>query len=386
MKQRILFILPNFEIGGTVVSTKNILSLLDDKKYDIYILPLAGSLGSLRNMYSSYNIIKSSAVLRFLAASTYKNFGVLSMVAAAVRFISKLNIIKSLLLSLSSYKYSRCNIDIVIACQEGISSQFASFVKAKKRLAWVRCDYKRYFEERKINELHIYNKFHKIICVSQGCTQNFVTIYPSLYERTICLHNPQDSTFLLSQAKNNDHDPLFKNDEFTIVSVGRFSPIKRFDLIPKIARYLLDNGISFRWYLIGGGSPSILSQIKDLIVKENVIDHVFCLGIKSNPLFYIKESDMLVCLSESEACPRVINEAKILHTPIVCNNFDTAKEYISDRVDGIIAPLDTIHIEISNLIKNKGLYTQIKKQISDFSFDNTEIISVLNQLLNTNIY
>ena len=43
---------------------------------------------------------------------------------------------------------------------------------------------------------------------------------------------------------------------------------------------------------------------------------------------------MVVSTSVSEACPNVINEAKILHTPIVATNFGSVYEFIEDGVNG----------------------------------------------------
>lgn len=103
--------------------------------------------------------------------------------------------------------------------------------------------------------------------------------------------------------------------------------------------------------------------------------------MKTNPHYYIKNADLLVSLSSSEACPRVINEAKILHIPVVCTDFDTAYEYIDNMVNGIISPLNEIHQSILQMIQDRDLYYKITNNISDFHFDNDEIMKIIYEIL-----
>ena len=105
------------------------------------------------------------------------------------------------------------------------------------------------------------------------------------------------------------------------------------------------------------------------------------MGLKTNPHYYIKNADLLVSLSISEACPRVINEAKILHVPVVCTNFDTAKEYIDNMKNGFISPIDEIKHSILKIIQNEELKNNIIANISKFHFDNDDILKKINEVL-----
>jgi glycosyltransferase involved in cell wall biosynthesis len=91
---------------------------------------------------------------------------------------------------------------------------------------------------------------------------------------------------------------------------------------------------------------------------------------------------LLVCLSSSEACPRVINEAKILSTPTVSTNFDTIYEYLEDGKNGIISSLETIQNSIVDILQNKELYSKIKTEISNFHFDNSLLVKKIEKVLN----
>ena len=381
--KRVLFVIPSYEIGGTVVSVKNLQLLLRDE-YDITLMCMSGR-GTMRNLYDDVIIARSPYILQALSVPSWRSsntiFGRFSF--ACIRFIAKLDFIKELILKLCSIFYLRSSLyDVVIASQEGICTKFVSYSQIQRKLAWVRCDYKRYFDSFGLkSEIDYYNKYFKIICVSEKTTKSFIDCYPFLSSRVLTIYNPQSADYIYNQSLIDDKEERFDRSDFTIVSVGRFNPVKRFDRIPQIASFLKKNGIKFKWYIIGGGSQQVYSDINREIKRYAVQDNVILLGIKSNPHYYISNADLLVSLSESEACPRVINEAKILHTPVVCTNFDTANEYIVSGVDGIISPIESIENEILGIIKNDEQYQSIKLSISQFRFDNSDIISKIIEVI-----
>lgn len=106
------------------------------------------------------------------------------------------------------------------------------------------------------------------------------------------------------------------------------------------------------------------------------------LGEVNNPYPYIKNANLLVSTSLSEACPNVINEAKILGTPIVSTDFGSVYEFIEDNVNGLISPIETIADKIEQMISNEATYNSIKSNISQFKYNNDEILDVwYNEIL-----
>lgn len=382
MRKNILFVLPTYEIGGTVVSTKNLLLLLDPDRYNITVLSMTG-VGHMKASYDDYQQISSSFILSSLTHASWKNNSgyFKKIIGAVLRKLASSRVIRKLLLASQTDKLVGPEYDIVVACQEGICTEFVSYIKSKKKVAWVRCDYARYVMNLNVSiEAKIYSKFNSIICVSDLVCERFKTIHPQFKLRTIAVQNPQSEAYILQQANIDDEDQRFQKKGYTIVSIGRFDPIKRFTLIPSVASFLCSKNIEFRWYIIGDGSKEEKEKIIENIISEKVETNVICLGVKTNPHFYIKHSDLLVCLSSSEACPRVINEAKILHVPVVCANFDTAAEYIDHMETGLISTIDEIKFSILEILNNKDLTQRIKENISQFRFDNDYILSKINQV------
>lgn len=381
--KRILFVIPTFEIGGTVVSTKNLILLLDKTKYDITVLCMTG-IGSMKDIYNNVKQIPTSLMLSNLTHTSWKDEKniIKRLYCGLIRKISKNVKTKELILKKQAKRISSFNFDTVVACQEGFCTEFVSNIECKNKIAWVRCDYSRYIESKnKSIEEKVYSVYNKIVCVSELTSIRFKETYPQYAEKTIAINNPQSEEYIIEQSLNNDNDPLFTKEKNTIISIGRIDPIKRFTEIPHIASFLVSQNVEFKWYIIGNGSEDEKRKIRENIIKENVEEYVICLGLKTNPHYYIKNADLLVSLSSSEACPRVINEAKILHIPVVCTDFDTAYEYIDNMVNGIISPLNEIHQSILQMIQDRDLYYKITNNISDFHFDNDEIMKIIYEIL-----
>ncbi len=383
MKKNILFVLPTFEIGGTVVSTKNLILLLDKEKYNVTVLSMTGK-GSMKGMYDNVQQISTTFTLASMTYESWKNETntIKRVLCGFIRKVAKYKAIRQLILTTQAKKLIKSNYDIVVACQEGFCTEFVSYFKTKKKVAWVRCDYSRYVKTKnKFAEEKMYSIYDKIVCVSDITSQRFKNEFPQYSSKTYAINNPQSEEYILEQSLINDNDSRFERKGFTIVSVGRYDPIKRFTEIPRIASFLISKNIEFRWYIIGDGSLEERKKIIENIRQENVEEYVICLGIKTNPHYYIKNSDLLVCLSSSEACPRVINEAKILSTPTISTNFDTIYEYLEDGKNGIISSLETIQNSIADILQNKELYYKIKTEISNFHFDNSLLIKEIEEVL-----
>lgn len=205
---------------------------------------------------------------------------------------------------------------------------------------------------KEVSEEGMYSQFSKIVCVSSYTASVFFNRYPTLKNRTFAIHNMIDYDRIISLADEKIADEKFVDDRYIILSVGRFAKEKRFHEIPRIASVLKASNMSFRWYIIGPeyGKPEV-EQFNENLLHYKVDDCVCWLGGKTNPYPYFKKADLYVCTSESEACPMVFIEAKILGVPIVTTNFPSAYEFINDN-DGSIVSFDELDKGIKNAANN----------------------------------
>ena len=138
----------------------------------------------------------------------------------------------------------------------------------QKKIAWVHCDYAKYLGNNK-SELPIYERFDRVVCVSQYTSQVFKCKYPSYASNVDFIYNTLDIDRIKRMAEETIDDERFDNSTFTIVSAGRLVPIKQYHLIPQIAAELKSKGAIFKWYLLG---PKVTQEYYDKITS-NIVRH-----------------------------------------------------------------------------------------------------------------
>lgn len=269
------------------------------------------------------------------------------------------------------------HFDVIISFQEGQPTEFCSYFVNKNKIAWVHCDYVRYYKDA-----GVYQHYKKIVFVSDYTKKTFVKQYPEYISVSDYIYNFIDEVRIKKLSQERINDDRFTHDNFTILSMGRIVSLKRFSYIPQIASELKSKGYTFKWYILG--PPFDTSETKLLeenILKFNVVDYVRWLGNKSNPYPYLANSSLLVALSTTEACPMMFIEAKTLNVPIVSTDFGSSFEFINNGQDGMISHIEGIGECIAMLIGDKIKYSFIKGNTLIFSYSNAAIIKKVVSIL-----
>lgn len=377
----LLFIVPSQSNGGTNSSLSAIYDALSGKyKVKTLILTSKGE--------GKYTFLSNSFTNNILNAY-YNDFACLNGKVKFLALILKIFKRIALLLGFSIddivCKYAagiiekKENYDFIIGFQEGLAMRVASNFSNPNKYTWLHCDYERSVPSDK-NEIKYYDKFKKIVCVSQYTMHRFLQRYPTLKANTYYIYNLLDDKNIIKLSSETIDDCRFDNSRFTILSAGRMDPVKQFPIIPKIARSLIDNGASFYWYILGGPENFEYHNIQREIIKYKVQDYVKLLGNKSNPYPYFKASNLYVSTSLSEACPMVFNEARILGIPIVSSNFGSAIEFIQNGIDGQIGTISELPEIISNIINDYHLYHNMCRMCKFQASFNEESIEKLNNI------
>ena len=387
---KVLFVVPSFRNGGTITSLKNLLAQLDLSNYVIDVFAIT-NIGPNREFIEQYVNVLGIALGGRNKKQSLKNSlksNVFKFVKSTKKLLDKFGVdISPIAFKSAVLKLEKNNYDIVIGFQEGQATRFISYFKNAKKIAWVHCDYSNMLKISKIEPQHkLYSKVNQVVCVSDYTKNVFVNLLPETKDKTIALHNLIDKDYIIIKSIDlKDFDPLFNYEGFKIVSLGRIDPVKRFSCIPKIISELKDKTIPFKWFVIGGGEGAEKELLLQNIKYYNVENELILLGEKNNPYPYIKNADLLVSTSLSEACPYVINEAKTLHTPIVSTDFGSIYEFIENDVNGFISPIETIAEKIDLMMSDKETYDRINNNINQFEYFNDDILSVLyNDILTLN--
>lgn len=381
--KKILFVVPTLRNGGGVIrSLQNFLLNLPEGSLNVSVLPTGFSSDNIVDL-KNCNILQTDFILNvisgvFSETRGYKYRTLLFVSKILLRFLAfcKLRkIVENLLLKSRAYKYS--DYDVVVAFQEGACTNFVSKMSVEKKIAWIHCDYKEYYYLHKQNEYKIYSTFDSIVSVSDYTKHNFDVIYPSLKERSDYVYNYLDINYIkkLSSLKVDESDIL--DNRFLIISIGRIHNVKQFSRIPLIIHQMLENGVSsFKWILLGpNDDQEEYDRLQEDLVKYNIgKEHFEYLGSKMNPYSYLKHANLLVSLSKSEACPFVVNEARVLEVPVVSNNYPSIYEFIESGKNGEICTLNKMSNVLSDLISDVTKYNKLKDYMIGHPYDNKMVM------------
>ena len=221
--------------------------------------------------------------------------------------------------------------DLAVAYLEGASTYFTSAsVKAAKKAAFLHIDYARAGYTRAMDR-GCYEAFDRIFAVSDEVRDRFLEMYPEYGDRLYVFHNLVNQKKIRMLAKESGGFPEDFNG-YRILTVGRLTRQKAYDLALRALYLLKQEGLAVRWYVLGEGDQrsSLEKQRASLKLKD---DFVFC-GAVENPYPYYRQCDLYVHATRYEGKSIAIQEAQTLGCAILASDCSGNREQIEDVVDG----------------------------------------------------
>lgn len=378
-RKKILFVIPTYQIGGVTTSLYAFLTQIDRERFDVSLFcrnqegPFKESFENICNVLPE-NIwlsvfIRHGGWVKKISCQLLRFFrGVLCKMG--VNLFPAYGRIGGKQLGTQNY-------DCVVSFHEDLSP-IVCYYPAKKRIAWIHCDYRRQQAAIGKSELKEYGLYDKIVCVSDFVKNIFAEIYPSLADRVCALHNVVDIDSIKQRAQEDiSKDTSYDTSCFTIVSVGRLHPVKQFEKIPAIAaevKKITDK--PFKWYIIGGsrGFDDAEKKMKNDISQLGLQNQVVLLGEKKNIYPYLSKANLFVCTSWSESFPMVVLESRALNVPIVSNDFPSVYETMVDGKEGRIVPIEGMPEVIAQMVNHPFA-------INSNGLDQKEILESFNNIL-----
>ncbi len=386
--KRVLFVVTYFDCGGTCRALQNLLNVLDTAEYEVDVFGLVQEGMFEKGMFRNCSIVPADRQLQLLYARYASTTGWRRRGAAALKVLDRLSgrrYNRWMLKRRANKLIKKGNYDMVVAFSEGLVTKFMSMAEHPNKVAWIHCDYANFHRMAgQPDELPIYDGYKSIVCVSNFTKSSFTGIYPTLADKTHAIYNVLDTAMMHNLAeKGLPEGVTFDSNTFNIVSIGRLDPVKRLSAIPGIAKQLIDKGMEFTWWVIGpkGGTDEEYRKLMTDIERLNLQDTVRYLGEQQNPYPFIKHADLLVNTSISEACPYVVNEAKVLGTPVVCTDFGSADEFIEQEKTGLITPIESMAEAIFRAVNEPGLMQDMRENPTAFKYDNEKIIKEFKNLI-----
>lgn len=244
--------------------------------------------------------------------------------------------------------------DLAVSYLEGGAAYFvADHVKAAKKAAFIHVDYEKAGYTRALDK-DCYLAFDKIFTVSDEVREAFLKAYPELPDKTEVFHNILNKEEIVRRAEEGEGF----TDGFTgmrLLSVGRLTAQKAFEVSVDAMKRLKDAGKNVRWYVLGEGDQrkKLQEQIDALGLTEDFILY----GAVNNPYPFMKQADIYVHASRFEGKSIAIQEAQILGKPMVVSDCSGNREQVCHGKDGRMCGLtpDSLAENIMLLLEDETL-------------------------------
>lgn len=284
----------------------------------------------------------------------------------------------------SGTKAPKETYDLAVAYLEGGSTYFvADYVKAHKKAAFVHIDYEKagYCKEL---DLDAYDKIDRIFSVSTEAGDSFCRIYPEHAGKRFLFRNIIDSRHIQAQSRETlpSDDAFVKSTaDYKLLTIGRLSYQKAYDIAIPALRLLRDKGYNIDWFVLGEGP--LETELQRQIEQEKLTGHFILLGSKPNPYPYLKQATLYIHATRFEGKSIAIEEAQVLGKAIIASDCTGNREQITSEINGYLIPLtpEAIANHIEKLLQSPEKRHQFELASKGISLTHPEDLQSFYELL-----
>lgn len=393
MKPRILFVMHYLELGGAEKSLVGLLQAIDYSRFDVDLFLYSHRGELMREIPNEVRLLPETAPYasiecpvrdalrkgqwgvvwgRLKAKWQYKKYARrMHPKDGSAIFQYVMNAVEPHLPSLS--QWGEYDIAVSFLTPHNV---VLKKVRAKRKACWIHTDYTQ-IDVNAALELPVWSGYDHIVSISADVTKAFLSVFPTLKDKIVEIHNILSADFVRSRAEEMTAEEVAREmpreeGVINLLSVGRFSHAKNFDNVPTICK-IINSQLSIanrqcRWYLIGYGGEEPL--IRQRIAEEGMEEKVIILGKRENPYPFIKACDVYVQPSRYEGNAVTVREAQILCKPVIVTNYATAASQIQNGIDGIIVPMDNEGCAkgISSFIQDKAKQERVINYLHTYDY------------------
>ncbi|MDL2264900.1 glycosyltransferase [Parabacteroides sp. OttesenSCG-928-G07] len=371
--KKILFIIPSLKGGGAERVLINLLQKIDFNKYQVDLCVGVKKGEYLNEIPKGVNnviyLFKRSIWEKLFISLLYRDL--------EINFFYKRRILSKL-----SQGY-----DVGVSFLDSAWSDILLFKNnIKKKIVWIHSSYStnsnfyKYTQGRyKQKRMERYSKMDSIVFVSNEAKEDFVSIYGQSYKMEV-IYNMISPSEVVQKSK----EPLRISQKQSIqfIAVGSLLPVKGYDRLLRVSKKLKEDGLNFHVSILGKGhlQKSFVKMINDMDITEAISLE----GFKSNPYPYIKQADVFIMTSVSEALPTVLCEAMILEKPVIVTNCCGCREIVDNGQFGIMVEQndEMLYKAMKEMILNKATrekYSQLSKLRATL-FNDKEVLSKIDYI------
>lgn len=226
----------------------------------------------------------------------------------------------------------------------------------------------------KLERLYAVWRCDKIVTLTFSDKKNYEKKYKISPDKVVNIYNWIDSEIYKYHKVQSDNKKR-------ILSVGRFDPVKGYDILIEVALKVLPNHKDWEWHIYGAGDNEYKEDIIQKIRKNNLDKQLILKKPEKSIYKKYSEYSFLVLTSYYEGLPMVLLEAKACGLPAISFSCPTGPdEIIRDGINGYLIPCYCINdmVErIDNLITCEKELQELSQntQIDIEKFDKNTIMS-----------
>ena len=380
--KKILFVINTLGRAGAEKALTELLKRLNDNKYEVYLYVIMGQGELIHDIPSHVRVLNSryddSSVLTaagrhqmdkkvcgafFRNGSLFKKTGLLiknMIVMAKNRRFSADKLLWRILSE--GAQWFDISFDLAVAWLEGASAYYvAEYVKAGKKVVFIHIDYESAGYTRELDQ-GCYEDYDKIYTVSEEVRSHFLAFYPEYEGKTDVFHNIINKEEILRKAGEGGG---FADgyEGFRILSVGRLTWQKAYDVAIEAMKILKDKECQIRWYVLGEGDQR--KKLEKKIKKLDLQDDFRLLGAVDNPYPYYVQTDLYVQAGRYEGKSIAIQEAQVLGCAVIASDRSGNREQIVDGEDGMLCELspEAVAENVEKLYRDEEKRRAFKKAV-----------------------
>lgn len=340
-KQRLLVLFVHNHIGGAMTALVNFVNALDTDRYDVDLL-FYEIRGSVKGIKPKIHILpqgkQECSTIRRLCCPAYVAAYAHAQYLRRVRHNKLLAVQR---LSRQGCRFSRRltkAYDIAVAFELNWPFYYMMrFVDARRKLVWLHNDYHEIGYRFRWDK-PFFNRVDAMAFVSRECMKKFLALHPAYGAKSFFMPNIMTKASLLARAEEPvqlPFTPVRPGVNFVTVARVQFVTKGLDRMIPVLCR-LREEGLidRVRWLIIGDGRD--MQRLKQMIADHGLQEVVWPIGLRENPMPYLRLADAFLLPSRNEGRPVVITEAQTLGLVPVVTHYAAAPEQIEHGVDGFI--------------------------------------------------
>lgn len=398
MKKNIIFVTLYLQTGGVEKSLLSLLSSLDYTKYNVDLLlfdhsgvlfkMVPSQVNILPPLFKTYSKSLINAIPELIKTNNYRLLAGKILAGALSKFTKGVGTRVRWEVYKHTLKKQPKHYDVAISYLDIFCNYYVSeMVKADKKIVYNHMDY---LYSQKTGwpcptlERKSFSKSDYIVTVAESAKESLVQFFPEYSKKMRVIHNSVSSKNINAMSLSNINDSFFTNsNSIKIVTVARLVEEKGVLIALEACKALVEQGCDIQWFLIGNG---ILKDKLEIRKKELGLErHFYLLGEQENPYPYMRNCDIYVQPSKTEAHCVAVEEAIVLARPIVVTDIPSFKHQVKHQETGLIAQTSSegIAAAIKELYVSKGLRDALSSNLAKSVDRNKKEVLKLCKLIDT---